>query len=158
PPGGPGGPGVFGHQGHVTHHRGQGALMNGCDTSNTAGPHSFVAAQAGHVRDSNSNVVNREDQPEPGHDVRVPYHESGVPGKAREHLEHAHACGVDTPELHFHRTLTILSKRSYRDLDREDRTLLEELERRTETMERNEYGQALEVIFALLSCVDGSGG
>ena len=132
--------------------------MNGSDTFNTAGPHSFVGVQAGHVHDSNIYVVNPEDPPELDHEVGVRYLESGVPGKAREHLEHAHACGVDTPELHFHRTLAILSKRSYRDLDREDRTLLEELERRTETMERNEYGQALEVIFALLSCVDGSGG
>src|SRR5699024_5199934 len=158
PPGAPGGSGVFGRQGHVTDHRGQGALMNGSDTFNTAGPHSFVGVQVGHVHDSDIYVVNPEDPPELDHEVGVRYLESGVPGKAREHLEHAHACGVDTPELHFHRTLAILSKRSYRDLDREDRTLLEELERRTETMERNEYGQALEVIFALLSCVDGSGG
>lgn len=133
--------------------------MSGPETvNNTAGPHSFVGAQVGQMHDSNIYVINPGDPPESDYKVGVRYLESGVPGKAHEHLERAYARGIDSPALHFHRALAILGKRSYRDLSKKDRALLKDLERRTRSLERDEHKKALEVIFALLSCVDGSGG
>lgn len=132
--------------------------MSGSDTFNTAGPHSFVGVQAGRIHNSTVYVVGPDDPPERDYEVGVNYLESGIPGKAREHLERAHARGLDSPALHFNRVLAILSKRSYRDLSKRDRTILKELERRTESMGHDEHRQDLDVVFALLSCVDGSGG
>lgn len=132
--------------------------MSGPETINTAGPHSFVGVQVGQMHDSHVYVVGPDDPPENIYEVGVRYLESGVPGKAREHLERAYARGLDGPELHFHRALAILSKRSYRDLGTRDRAVLKELESRTESMGHDEHGQGLSVVFALLSCVDGSGG
>ena len=107
--------------------------MSGPETNNTAGPHSFVGAQVGQMHDSEIYVVGPDDPPEMIYDVGVRYLESGIPGKAREHIERAHARGLDHPELHLNRALAILSKRSYRDLNKADRALLKELELRTES-------------------------
>lgn len=132
--------------------------MSGPETHNTAGPHSFVGVQVGQMHDSKIYVVGPDDPPETIYDVGVRYLESGIPGKAREHIERAHARGLDHPELHLNRALAILSKRSYRDLNKADRALLKELELRTESLSHDTSGQALDVVFALLSCVDGSDG
>ena len=132
--------------------------MSGPETVNTAGPHSFVGAQVGQMHNSEIYVVGPDDPPEEIYDVGVRYLESGIPGKAREHIERAHARGLDHTELHLNRALAILSKRSYRDLNKRDRALLKELELRTASMTHEACKQDLDVVFALLSCVDGSDG
>ncbi|WP_193789808.1 SUI1 family translation initiation factor [Nocardiopsis lucentensis] len=133
--------------------------MSGPDTANTAASGSHVGVQAGHVHDSVIYVVGPDDPPERDYEVGCRYLADGVPVKAREHLERAYARGFDGPEIHFHRALAILSKRSYRDLTKEDRAVLAELSARRRTpLGRNEWWRGLDIVFGLLSCVDGSGG
>ncbi|MGW5880453.1 hypothetical protein ACWFMI_28335 [Nocardiopsis terrae] len=132
--------------------------MSDANTSNTAGPNSSVGAQFGNMRDSTIYVVGPEDPPARDFEVGCRYLSDGVPVKAREHLERAYARGFDSSEIHFHRALAILSKRSYRDLTKEDRAVLGALSDRRGAAEHNEWWQGLNIVFALLSCVDGSGG
>ncbi|WP_232831953.1 hypothetical protein [Nocardiopsis sp. FIRDI 009] len=132
--------------------------MNGPGTVNTAESGSFVGVQAGQVHDSTIYVVGPDDPPEHIYEVGCRYLDDGVPGKAREHIEHACARGHDSPEVRFHHVLAILSKRSYRDLTKKDRAVLEEMSARTEPANGDPWRRGLEVVFALLSCVDGSGG
>ncbi|MFD3684312.1 hypothetical protein ACFWTE_05780 [Nocardiopsis sp. NPDC058631] len=132
--------------------------MNGSDTFNTAESGSFVGAQVGQMHDSTIYVVNPDDPPEQDFNVGCRYLADGVPSKAREHLEQARARGFSGPELHFHRALAILSKRSYRDLAKEDRVVLRELSARGTPTGRDAWRRGLGAVSALLSCVDGSGG
>jgi hypothetical protein len=127
-------------------------------TTNTAEPGSFVGAQVGQMHNSNVYVVNPDDPPEREYTVGRQYLSDGIPRKARDHIERARARGFDGPEVRFHWALAILSKRSYRDLAKEERVLLADLSARTGPEERNGWRQGLNVVFALLSCVDGSGG
>ncbi|WP_232832940.1 hypothetical protein [Nocardiopsis sp. TNDT3] len=132
--------------------------MNEHDTTNTAESGSFVGAQVGQMHNSRVYVVNPGDPPERDYDVGCNYLADGVPVKAREHIELARARGFDGPEVRFHWVLAILSKRSYRDLTKKERVLLADLSARTELRERDGWRQGLNVVFALLSCVDGSSG
>ncbi|XKK37812.1 hypothetical protein HFP72_24315 [Nocardiopsis sp. ARC36] len=127
-------------------------------TTNTAEPGSFVGAQVGQMHNSNVYVVNPDAPPEHEYTVGCHYLDDGVPGKAREHIERARARGLDGPEVRFHWALAILSKRSYRDLSKEERAVLTNLSARTGPAGRDGWWQGLNVVFALLSCVDGSGG
>lgn len=132
--------------------------MNGSGTYNTAGPNANVGAQFGDMHNSNIYMVGPEDPPERNYDAGRQYLADGVPSMAREHFERASARGFDDPSAHFHWALAILSKRSYRDLTKQDRMVLEELSSRVEPATDNHWRKGLIVVFALLSCVDGSGG
>ncbi|WP_223838701.1 hypothetical protein [Nocardiopsis deserti] len=132
--------------------------MNEHDTFNTAESGSFVGAQVGQMHNSKLYVVSPEDPPEHEYTVGRQYLDDGVPRKAREHIERARARGFDGPEVRFHWALAILSKRSYRDLSKEERVLLAELSARKGPVGYSVWRQGLNVVFALLSCVDGSGG
>ncbi|GAA0981720.1 hypothetical protein Q7689_06685 [Nocardiopsis tropica] len=127
-------------------------------TTNTAEPGSFVGAQVGQMHNSNVYVLNPDDPPEREYMVGRQYLNDGIPRKARKHIERARAQGVDDSEVRFHWVLAILSKRSYRDLAKEERALLADLSARTGPGGRNGWRKGLNVVFALLSCVDGSGG
>ncbi|MFC9086319.1 hypothetical protein [Nocardiopsis dassonvillei] len=128
------------------------------NTTNTAESGSFVGAQVGQMHNSNVYVVNPDDPPEHEYTVGCRYLDDGIPRKAREHIERARARGLDGPEVRFHWVLAILSKRSYRDLTKEERAVLVDLSARTGPVGRSGWRQGLNVVFALLSCVDGSGG
>ncbi|GAB3700531.1 tetratricopeptide repeat protein [Nocardiopsis oceani] len=132
--------------------------MNGPETVNTAGPDAFVGVQAGQIHHSNVYVVGPDDPPEQHFDVGVSYLENGVPDKARDHIEKAVTRGYDGPRVRFHLILALLSKRSYRDLDKKDRTTLRESTGRKPTGAGDEWQEALTVVSALVACVDGSGG
>lgn len=128
------------------------------DTTNTAEAGSYVGAQFGHVHDSNVYVVGSDDPPEVIYEVGCLYLADGVPGMAKKYLDRASARGFNDPRVHFHRALAILSKRSYRDLTKEDRVVLEELSTRTDSAADDPWGQGLHTVFSLLNCVDGSDG
>ena len=128
------------------------------DTTNTAGAGASVGAQFGHMHDSTVYVVGPDDPPERTYDVGCLYLADGVPGMAKKYLDRASAQGLDGPQVHFHRALAILSKRSYRDLSKEDRDALNELSTRTDSAPDEPWGQGLKAVFSLLACVDGSGG
>ncbi|MGQ4269190.1 hypothetical protein [Nocardiopsis changdeensis] len=110
------------------------------------------------MHDSHIYFVGPDDPPERDYEVGRGYLADGVPSKAREHLEKARARGFTGPEIHFHRALAILSKRSYRDLTKEDRAVLKALSGHGALAGRDAWKRGLGVVFALLSCVDGSGG
>nr|WP_237683733.1 hypothetical protein [Nocardiopsis sinuspersici] len=110
------------------------------------------------MHNSNVYVVGPDDPPEDIYRVGCQYLNDGVPRKAREHIERARARGFDGPEVRFHWVLAILSKRSYRDLAKEARAVLAGLSARTGTAGRDGWRQGLNAVFALLACVDGSGG
>jgi hypothetical protein len=132
--------------------------MNGPDTTNTAASGSFVGAQVGQMHNSSVYVVGPDDPPERDFEVGCRYLADGVPSKAREHLEWARARGFNSSEIHFHWALAILSKRSYRDLTKGDKAVLANLSVRGTSTDRDAWRRGLGAIFALLSCVDGSGG
>ncbi|PWV58114.1 hypothetical protein [Nocardiopsis sp. L17-MgMaSL7] len=132
--------------------------MTGGETFNTAGPHSFVGVQAGIVRDSTIYVVGPDDPPERHFQVGVKYLEHGVPDKARSHIETALSRGHDSPEVRFHLVLAMLSKRSFRDLNRQNRTTLSGLSHQLDSTADDEWNEALNVVFMVLACVDGSEG
>lgn len=135
--------------------------MNGpgiFDTANTAETGSFVGFQAGQIHDSKIYVVGPDAPPEEDFRVGCRYLADGVPSRAREHLEKALARGFHNSEIRFHRALAILSKRSYRDLTKEERTVLRELTAHGAPTDRDSWRRSLGTVAALLSCVDGSGG
>lgn len=135
--------------------------MNGFDTfttTNTAAPGSHVGVQVGQMHDSNVYVVGPDDPPEDLYRIGCRYLADGVPSKAREHLEKARARGLTGPEIHFHRVLAILSKRSYRDLTEEEKSVLKDMSVHGALTDRDAWKRGLGVVFALLSCVDGSDG
>lgn len=128
------------------------------NTTNTAESGSFVGVQVGQMHNSKVYVVGPDDPPEDVYRVGLHYLNDGIPRKAREHIEGARARGLDGPEVRFHWVLAILSKRSYRDLTKEERAVLADLSARTGPAWRDGWRQGLNAVFALLSCVDGSGG
>ena len=131
--------------------------MSGDDTYNTAGDGAFVGVQAGQVHNSDIYVVHPGDPPERDYEVGCNYLSSGVPSKAREYVERARARGLTGPEVDFHLALAVLSKRSYRDLTEEDRAVLRGMAARRAPAGRDPWKRGLDAVFALLSCVDGSG-
>ncbi|GHC95303.1 hypothetical protein GCM10007079_46860 [Nocardiopsis terrae] len=132
--------------------------MNGSDTFNTAEPGSTVGAQVGQMHNSQIYVVGPDEPPEREYEVGCHYLADGVPSKAREHLERARARGFEGPEVLFHQALALLSKRSYRDLTKEDKAVLANLSVRGVSVSRDGWRRGLGVVFTLLSCVDGSNG
>ncbi|WP_306369101.1 hypothetical protein [Nocardiopsis sp. CC223A] len=135
--------------------------MNGSgtfDTTNTAESGSHVGIQVGQMHDSHVYFVGPDDPPERDYEVGRGYLADGVPSKARKHLEKARARGLNSSGIHFHRALAVLSKRSYRDLTKEDREVLKDLSAHGASTGRDAWRRGLGVVSALLSCVDGSGG
>ncbi|MFB8766899.1 hypothetical protein VSQ78_04230 [Nocardiopsis alba] len=134
--------------------------MSGPGTVNTAGPHSFVGVQAGEVWNSDIYVVGPDDPPEREYELGVKYLECGVPDKARDHIERALNRGYDSSRVRFHLVLALLSKRSYRDLDRRNLETLKALSGRlipdTEGAGEEAWHEALRVVLMLVACVDGS--
>ena len=132
--------------------------MSGSDTFNTAGPHSFVGVQAGRIHNSTVYVVGPDDPPERDYEVGVNYLEHGVPDKARDHIERALHRGHDSSQVRFHLVLALLSKRSYRDLNKRNRATLRALSEKRRPEVEDEWHEALSVVLMLVACVDGSGG
>lgn len=136
--------------------------MSDPSTVNNAGPNSFVGVQAGEIRDSDIYVVGPDDPPEREYELGVKYLEYGVPDKARDHIERARNRGYDTPRVRFHLVLALLSKRSYRDLNKRNLETLSALSRGQTTGTggegEQEWREALEVALMLVACVDGAEG
>lgn len=125
--------------------------MNGTGTSNTAGPGANVGIQAQVVRNSNVYLINPNDPPERRYEVGVRYLEHGIPSKAHELITEAIAQGLDNAEVGFHQVLSVLSKRSFRDLTDKDHQELHLLSARLHTYADDEWRRALEAVFALLA-------
>lgn len=127
------------------------------DTTNTAEAGSFVGAQFGHVHNSNVYVVGPDEPPERKYQVGLRYLENGMPTKARDWITEAITDGYDSGEIRFHWVLTLLSKRSFRDLSSEDHGQLRELSIRLHTYPEDSWRRALDSLFALLDCLHDPG-
>ncbi|GHD21852.1 hypothetical protein GCM10007147_15750 [Nocardiopsis kunsanensis] len=125
------------------------------DTTNTAGAGAFVGGQFGHVHDSDIYLVGPDAQPEDKYRVGLRYLQNGVPAKARDLITEAVADGHDSGEVAFHRVLSVLSKRSFRDLSSEDHQELRLLSVRAHTYPEDEWTKALDAVFVLLACLAG---
>lgn len=127
-------------------------------TRNVAASGSYVGMQAGSVKDSTvitgSAVyfVAPDATPSEMYAVGVQYLAAGVPIRARELITDAIAHGHENGEVRFHWMLAMLSKRSYRDLNRNERGQLEYAAGRVERYADDKWRQALEVVCELLEC------
>lgn len=83
---------------------------------------------------------------------------SGVPSQARELIYEAIISRHDNAEVRFHWVLSMLSKRSYRDLTAEEREQLGRTPAILHTYADDEWKQALEVVCELLRCLFHSEG
>ncbi|MER6626312.1 hypothetical protein ABT326_39675, partial [Streptomyces sp. NPDC000931] len=103
--------------------------------------------------------MNQHDPPEKVFEAGVRYLELGVPDRALSHIREALAGGHhESPEVRLYLVLAMLSKRSYRDLNEQNRATLSELSHRLSPEAQDEWNEALNVVFLVLSCVNGSGG
>ncbi|MBB5159249.1 hypothetical protein [Saccharopolyspora phatthalungensis] len=119
-------------------------------TANTAESGSFVGIQAEQVHNSTVYMVSSDDPPEWKYRVGVRYLDNGVPLRARELITEAIAHGYANAEVRFHWVLAMLSKRSYRELDAEDRAQLAQLPGWLVTCVGDEWTRALEALCELL--------
>lgn len=120
---------------------------------------SYVGFQAGEVSggifyvDAPTYRLSSDASPEQQYAVGVRYLADGVPVKARELIGAAIDRDLDSAEVRFHWVMALLSKRSYRDLNRMDR---EELAALPEILPRyldDEWTRALVAVYELLHCL-----
>lgn len=126
-------------------------------TKNTAERGSQVGIQAETVRDSTVYIVNHDASPQQKYEVGVRYLEGGMPSKARELIHEAIVHDYDSGKVRFHWALAMLSKRSYRDLNAEDRERLARLSDLLPTYDDDEWKRALAAICLLLDRLEDSG-
>ncbi|MFF0147280.1 hypothetical protein ATK36_2790 [Amycolatopsis sulphurea] len=144
--------------------------MTGIPPEDGAGPAQKVGIDADNVVGSNvyqDSVHNEyvthksvryelraDASPEEKYRVGLAYLRDGCPSLARELISDARAKGHDSGEVRFHLALALLSRRSYRDLDEEERERLIALPQGAEALPANEWTRALIAVSAVLACYD----
>ncbi|MDA2806864.1 hypothetical protein [Nocardiopsis suaedae] len=124
------------------------------ETYNDAGPGATIGIQAASVHGSNVYQVFNESSPAEKYRVGVRFLENGAPNKAHKLIDEAIACGHDTAEAHFHRALSLLSKRPYRDLTSSERDRLLRLPKDLTTHPDDDWKRASDVVCELLACME----
>ncbi|MFD4194131.1 6TM ABC transporter family protein [Amycolatopsis thermoflava] len=123
--------------------------------TNIAGPGSWVGLQTEYIHNSTIYITSPDAPPEEKFRVGLNHLRAGAPARAREWIEDAMAEGLDVPEVRYYWVLSMLSKRSYRDLAHAER---ERLMRRVslvdDTEEEHRWSRALRAIRELLECLD----
>lgn len=128
----------------------------GSTTTNNSGPESNVAIQAGQVHNSSVYQVLPGDPPHKKYADGVRYLNNGRRQRARELIDIAINEGHDGAEVRVHWVLALLSKRSYRDLAREDRDQIEKLCVVAGDYAKDGWGKTLQAICGLLECQQGT--
>ncbi|GAA1989883.1 hypothetical protein GCM10009799_14620 [Nocardiopsis rhodophaea] len=126
----------------------------GAETTNTAGPGSTVGIQAESVHNSTVYQVNPESPPSRKYEVGLRFLENGAPARARELIDEAIAHGYDDAEVYFHWALSMLSKRSYRDLVPDERERLRRLPEKLAGHADDDWKRASEVVCDLVDCLE----
>ncbi|MBB1158130.1 hypothetical protein [Amycolatopsis dendrobii] len=124
--------------------------------SNTAEAGSTVGMQAGEIHNSTVYQVLPDSPPEKKYEVGLAYLRDGVPTRARELIDDARAHGHDNAEVRFHWVLAMLSKRSYRDLNPDERKRLANEVHRCGDRRPDAWGRALSVVHDLLDYLSGT--
>ncbi|EHR62314.1 hypothetical protein [Saccharomonospora cyanea] len=119
--------------------------------SNTAADNSTVGIQAQQVHNStvymNVPGMSAEQKFQKG----VNALKGGLPGRALDFIKDAIADGHDSAQVRFHWFLAMLSKRSFRELDRGEREELRAAQASLEKYSEDAWKQGIETICALLS-------
>ncbi|WP_335987886.1 hypothetical protein [Glycomyces sp. MUSA5-2] len=118
-------------------------------TSNTANGGN-VGIQAGVVHNSTVYMLPDNATPEDEFELGCRYLADGVPPKAQEHIGAALAGGFDNAKVRFHWVLAMLSKRSFRDLERHERERLVRLGAQVLVLPKDRYREALEAVTELI--------
>lgn len=126
--------------------------VGGPTTTNTAEAGSTIGIQAYEVHNSTIYQMLPGASPKEEFELGVRLLDDGVPHQAFEHITDAIGHGLDTAEVRFHWALTLLSKRSYRDLTAEDRNQLAQLPGFLNRYSHDEWRRALAVVHGLLEC------
>lgn len=140
----------------------------GPTTNITAESESTVGIQAEQVNNStvysttmhNSTVytVPPDASPREKYEIGVRYLEDGVPRQAIELIDDAIAHRYEDGEVRFHWVLAMLSKRSYRDLNFQERERLRRTSEALPSYADDEWKRALEAICELLEHLNDPGG
>ncbi|MEV6902148.1 MULTISPECIES: hypothetical protein [unclassified Amycolatopsis] len=105
-------------------------------------------------QDSIHYDVSPDSPPSKKYEVGVSYLREGCPSLARKLIADARANGYDGGQVRFHMMLALLSKRSYRDLDDEERQQLAALPQATHKLPADEWTRALVAVSAVLACYE----
>ncbi|MGW4056933.1 hypothetical protein ACWEGE_01570 [Amycolatopsis sp. NPDC004747] len=131
---------------------------SGPKTENTATGGSHVGIQANEVHNSNVYLLDSNASPEEKYRVGLAYLRDGVPSEARRLIDDARARGLDSAEVRFHWILAMLSKRSYRDLNTEERERLAAVPLTCAELLEDEWTQSLNALCELLEYFGKTGG
>jgi hypothetical protein len=110
---------------------------------------------AGEVHNSTVYISTPNDPPSRKYEVGCNLLDAGAPGQARALIRDAIAHGFDSPEVRFHWVLATLSKRSYRDLNAQERDQLEWTSKELDSFPDNEWKLALSAVCKLLDGMAG---
>lgn len=125
---------------------------SGGPTSNFAAAGAVVGVQATEVHDVTVYQLTPESNPQQRYQVGARYLDDGLPGKAEDLISQAISLEFDSAEVRFHWILAMFSKRSFRDLTRDERKRLEEAVKRFELYPpKDRYTAALQAVGGLVS-------
>ncbi|MEV0088706.1 hypothetical protein [Saccharopolyspora sp. NPDC050642] len=110
---------------------------------------------AGAVHNSTVYVSTPADPPIRKYEVGRNLLDGGAPGQARDLIRDAIAHGFDSAEVRFHWVLALLSKRSYRDLNAQERDQLEQTSKDLHSFPESEWKLALSAVCKLLDTTAG---
>lgn len=124
---------------------------------NSAEGSASVGIQAQTVHNSTVYQVLPDTPPHEKYQVGVRYLEDGVPVKARELINEAIAHGYESNEVRFHWLLAMLSKRSYRQLSREERAQIGDVRGAGMPDTSDDSVRGAQVVYGLLDCHERAG-
>lgn len=124
---------------------------------NSAEGSASVGIQAQEVHNSTVYQMLPDTPPERKYRIGVRYLDDGVPVKARELINDAIAHGHQSSEVRFHWLLAMLSKRSYRQLNREERAQIRDVRGEAMSGDADDWTRATQVVYGLLDCHEQPG-
>ncbi|MER7113539.1 hypothetical protein ABT332_03500 [Saccharomonospora azurea] len=125
---------------------------------NAAERFSTVGIQAGVVHDSNVYISGLGSPPEERFQKAVNYLNSGVAYPARELLEEVLAESYDRVEVRFYWLLSVLSKKSYREIDSHDHAQISDMREVLESYPKSVWKDGVRSIYGILdSCRNSKG-
>ncbi|MER7076937.1 hypothetical protein SAMN02982929_00871 [Saccharopolyspora kobensis] len=124
-------------------------------TKVSAEPGATVGIVADSVHNSTVYVSAPADPPARKYEVGLKLLDGGTPGRARDLIGDAIAHDFDSAEVRFHWILALLSKRSYRDLNAQERDQLDQTSKLVHSFPEGEWKRALSAVCKLLDATAG---
>ncbi|QSB04673.1 hypothetical protein [Natronoglycomyces albus] len=129
----------------------------GANVYNSAGPNATIGIQAEEVHNATVYQMSPQPSPQEKFATGLRYLNDGIPSQAIKLISNAIASGLDNAEVRFYWALAMLSKRTYRDLSRDERNHLDEFAISGRRYPPSEYQTALEAIRQVLCHINGTG-